>query len=106
MVLKRIGVLAAGKVLGLLYLVMGIFPGIMFALMAMAGAAAPQQPGAPENPFLLFAGLGVAAIIVMPIMYGIMGFIGGIICAAIYNVIASMAGGLELEFERPAGMAP
>ena len=51
------------------------------------------------------AGMGIAAVIVMPIIYGVLGFIGGIISAAMYNLIAGFVGGIEMEFERltPAG---
>lgn len=42
---------------------------------------------------------GVGAIIFLPIMYGIMGFIGGAIMAFVYNVVAGIAGGVELELE-------
>ena len=37
--------------------------------------------------------------ILMPVIYGVMGFIGGIIGAAVYNLVASWIGGIELEVE-------
>ena len=43
--------------------------------------------------------LGVGAIIVLPIIYGIMGLIGGIITALIFNVVSGFIGGLEIEVE-------
>jgi hypothetical protein len=45
----------------------------------------------------LFSG---AAIVVLPVLYGALGFIGGVISAALYNVIASVAGGIELELDQ------
>ena len=47
------------------------------------------------------AGMGIAAVIVMPIIYGVLGFIGGIISAAMYNLIAGFVGGIEMEFDSP-----
>jgi hypothetical protein len=35
----------------------------------------------------------------LPIFYGILGAIGGMISAAIYNLIASFIGGIEMNFE-------
>jgi hypothetical protein len=35
----------------------------------------------------------------IPIIYGVMGFVFGIITAAIYNVIAGWIGGIEVEVE-------
>jgi hypothetical protein len=51
--------------------------------------------------------LGAGAIILMPIMYGIMGFIGGIISAALYNLLAGIIGGIEMNFDTSyEGAAP
>lgn len=38
-------------------------------------------------------------MIALPNFYGIMGFVGGIIMAAIYNFVAGIVGGLELDLE-------
>jgi len=40
---------------------------------------------------------GIGAIVIVPIFYGAIGFIGGIISAAIYNLIGSTIGGIEVE---------
>jgi hypothetical protein len=103
MELKSIGVLSAGKVCGIVYAAFGVIVGAFFALFALAGAAMPQpqQAGGP-NPLAMFAGMGIMALIFMPIMYGIMGFIGGIIGALIYNLVANVFGGLELDFQQRA----
>jgi hypothetical protein len=42
---------------------------------------------------------GVGFIIFLPIFYGILGFIGGLITAWTYNLVARFAGGLEIELE-------
>jgi hypothetical protein len=38
-------------------------------------------------------------MIVIPIFYGILGFIGGLISGLIYNAAAGFMGGIELEIE-------
>ncbi len=43
--------------------------------------------------------------IVMPFMYGVMGFVMGAIGASLYNLIARKVGGFELELEgMPSGV--
>jgi hypothetical protein len=42
-------------------------------------------------------GLGVASIIIVPIMMAIMGFIMGAIGAFLYNVAAKYVGGVQLD---------
>jgi hypothetical protein len=32
-----------------------------------------------------------------PIFYGVMGFIGGVVMAAMYNLVASFTGGIKME---------
>ena len=95
MVLKSVGVFSVGKVLACLYFASGLIVGGLFSLVSLAGFAAG---GANAGPVALFFGAG--AIIILPIFYGVLGFIGGIIMGALYNVVANVAGGIEIELER------
>lgn len=83
---KKIGVLSLAKILGLLYAIMGLIVGAFLAIFAPVGMGA-----------LYFGGAGVA---IFPIFYGILGFIGGLITAFFYNLIASKVGGLEVEITK------
>ena len=97
MVLKSIGVFSLAKMMAALYAVGGFIAGAFLALFSMLGAgvmAAQNEGGAFFG--MLF---GVGAIFILPVMYGIMGFIGGMILAFIYNLVAGIAGGIELELE-------
>jgi len=38
-------------------------------------------------------------LIFLPIMYGVIGFIAGAIGAALYNLVAGVVGGIEIEVE-------
>ena len=93
MKLRRIGVLSAGKIAGIFYALIGLFAGFIFSMIAMIGMSVGSDLGIWELV------MGVGAIIFMPIVYGLMGFVGGISSAAIYNLIAGLIGGLEIELE-------
>jgi nitrate/nitrite transporter NarK len=100
MVLKSIGVMSAAKVVGVLYAVMGLLMGLVFgAIFAMIPSAMAADGG--EVPGWLAPMFGLGAIVFMPVLYGICGFIGGAIAAAIYNALAGIIGGLELRLEPP-----
>jgi len=74
-------------------MVFGVFYGIMtlmyvpfflFAVATRHGSAAQVTVG---GAFLAF----------LPILFGAFGFVGGVIAAALYNLIAKWTGGLEFE---------
>jgi Transmembrane domain of unknown function (DUF3566) len=100
--IKRIAPLQAGKMLGMLYACMGLIFLPFVALAALAGAFAQQtqhaQTGAAA-PAAIATGLMIGFGILMPVFYGVMGFIFGVIGAAIYNLIAGWIGGIEVEVE-------
>ena len=87
---KRIGVLSLAKLLGILYAIFGLIVGALFALLPLFGFNADETG-------LFF---GTVSIIIFPILYGIMGFIGGLITAFFYNLIAGKIGGLEVEITK------
>ncbi len=102
MVLKRIGVLSMAKIAGILYAAIGLIVGLaVAAFSSVAGLAGARMD--PNMPGWLGPLFGVGAIVFLPILYGIMGFIGGAIGAAVYNVFSGIVGGLELELEAPQG---
>jgi hypothetical protein len=59
-----------------------------------------------RGPAVAMLGIGVGAIIVFPLLYGFLGFLAGIIGATLFNLVASMVGGIEIElsqgFDPPA----
>jgi len=98
MVLNRVGVFSCAKVSGILYAAFGLLAGLIFTFFAMLGAAIGiASDSGPGALFGLFFGVG--AVIILPIFYGILGFIGGAIVAALYNVAAGVIGGVEVEFK-------
>ncbi len=99
-VVRRVGVFSCGKILGAIYAAFGLLAGALFSIFSLfgamvgAGAGGDGFPGAALGVFF-----GVGAIFILPIMYGLMGFVGGAITALIYNGVAGIAGGLELDLE-------
>jgi hypothetical protein len=94
MVIKRVGPLSVAKVVGILYAAIGLLIGAGFSLIAMTGAS---LFGGREGGGAAALVMGVGAIVIFPVLYGGFGFIGGLIMGALYNVVASMVGGIEVE---------
>jgi multisubunit Na+/H+ antiporter MnhB subunit len=100
--IKRIAPLQAGKILGVLHACMGLIFLPFFALAGLAGAFAQHAQQAQDTggpPAAVITGIMFGFGIFMPVIYGVMGFIGGITMAAIYNLIARWIGGFEVEIE-------
>ena len=91
MVLKRIGPFSCAKISGLLYGLIGLIVGLIFSMIALVGATIG---GSGSNALF-----GVGAVIILPIFYGGLGFVGGALTAWLFNLVASWIGGLEVEFE-------
>jgi hypothetical protein len=100
--LKRVGVLSAGTISGVAGAVGGLMVGGVFFLMSLTMMGVSQQGNLNNgnDPTAAVLGMGVGVIIFMPITYGIFGFIGGVIYAFIYNILAGMTGGLQMEFSK------
>jgi hypothetical protein len=98
MVIRKVGIGSMVKVSGVLYALLGLVIGFCFAVFALVGfgAAAAANDDMPAWFGSLF---GIGAIIILPIMYGVMGAIGGAIMGALYNLVAGMTGGLEIEVQ-------
>jgi hypothetical protein len=95
MVIRRIGPMSCARISGTLYAVTGLILGAIFSLMAMAGGF-----GAESSEEAGFAAVfGVTAIIILPLLYGGIGFIATFIAAWLYNILAEVVGGIELDLQ-------
>ena len=90
MVLKSVDAFSLAKVMGTLYAVLGFLFGLLFALLSLVGAGLADS-GAGGLVALMF---GVGGVIILPIIYGIIGFIAGLVVSTLYNIIAGMVGGV------------
>jgi hypothetical protein len=92
--ITRMDVLSVGKIYAVTLAILGFILGIFVALIGSA-AATFHRPG------MFGAGFGIASIIIFPVIYAIIGFIAGIIGAALYNLVAKWVGGIQIELKEP-----
>ncbi len=93
MVLRRLGVLSVGVVMGVIYTALGLLLGVFFSLFAMINLMIGK--GEMHGPAAI--AIAVFAVVGFPIFYGFTGFIGGVVLAAMYNLVASFTGGIKME---------
>jgi hypothetical protein len=103
MTIRRLGVMSVAKIQALLMFVIGLIIGVIYGLIFMVfGAAiaalAPRAEGQTMGGVGSVVG-GLAIMVVFPILYGFLGFIGGAVGALVYNVAAGVVGGIKLELE-------
>lgn len=85
--IQKVDVLSSAKMMGMMF-VLGSLVGVaVFLVVAVFMFAVGGGNGGAE------IGGVFLSVIVAPVLYGILGFIGGAINAVIYNVVAGMGGG-------------
>jgi hypothetical protein len=95
--LRRIAPLQLGKMLAALY---GLISLIFIPFLLLAGVVGAFAPNAGKTPgAAITITIAIVMMIFVPIIYAIMGFLGGLLGAWLYNVIAARIGGIQLEVE-------
>ena len=95
---KRIGPGSAFKVGLVVYAFLGLIVGGCMALFSMvAGSLGSLAGGGTSGARAFGFGFGLGAIVIFPILYGIIGAIGGAIGAVVYNLAAGWVGGIEID---------
>jgi hypothetical protein len=97
--IKRIAPLQAGKMFGVLYGAMGLIFLPFFALAGLLGAFAQHGQTNGNAPAAAIGGALLGVGLFMPVIYGVMGFVLGIVSSVVYNLIARWIGGIEVEVE-------
>ena len=82
--LKKVRPVSVGKIQGLT----GAIFGLLVSPVALVLGSSLDIPGGAIFSFFAF-----------PIFYGAMGFLSGVICAAVYNLIAGWIGGIEMDLK-------
>lgn len=98
MIIRRIDVLSAAKMGGIIGLALGLIAGILFFLMSSLGGMASALTQ-HDSGMGWVVGMGALALVMLPVMYAVFGFIGGAIQAFVYNIAARFVGGIRIETE-------
>ncbi len=83
--IRRFGVGQTAKVVGVLYALMGV---VFVPFVLIASMISPNK-----------SGVGAGFALALPIIYGVCGFIFTAIGCAIYNFVAGLVGGIEVELD-------
>lgn len=95
-----VGVLSAAKMAGAMSFVGGLLVSLIYGFFALIlyflGASAGGDIRGLIGIGMLYV---ICSLLVYPFVLGVSGFIGGAIGALIYNLLAAMIGGVEVELE-------
>lgn len=89
--IRRFGILSAARMSAVLYGLMGL---LFVPFLFLATMFAPSG-----SRGMMGMGMGLLGIIVLPLFYAAIGFVGTAIACALYNGLAGMLGGIEVEVE-------
>jgi hypothetical protein len=89
--LMRFSIGQTAKVVGVLYGLLGL---VFLPFFLLASLLSPKQTG-----------FGAGFALALPIIYGLCGFIFTAIGCALYNWVAGMVGGIEVQLDAPTDVA-
>ena len=95
MLLKQVGAVSLAKIYGAMMAFTGLIFGIFFAFLNLL---LPQMYGSVQP--MMFKSFGLLSIIILPIFYGVMGFVAGLVTAGFYNLVSKYVGYLEVDLEK------
>ena len=97
---RKVGVLKAALIGGIAYALMALaFVPFALFMMFVSAPMMNELGGASGREWMM----GPVFMLLAPLIYGVVGFVGTAIATAVYNLIAMMVGGLEIELEPIAG---
>jgi len=91
--IKRFGVLSVGRAFGIMYGLMGLILGAILSVLSLIVSVLSGQ-SLILNPLV-----GVWSIVLLPLFYGIVGFLMGLLTAWLYNISARWVGGIVVELK-------
>lgn len=103
--LKKIKVLSLAKLQAVIMTIAGLISGILYSfggllidVLVSIGWVSPESASTPGLSFGTVLAFG--ALIAMPIIFAICGFLAGAIGAFLYNIFGRWFGGIEIDFEQ------
>lgn len=95
MIIQRVGIMSLARLLAAIYGLFGLIWGIVFTVGALVGFGISEEVAKTASwlgPFF-----GVGAVIVVPVVYAIMGYLSGLVAGWAFNNAAETMGGLHVE---------
>jgi hypothetical protein len=86
LILTRLGAISSAKILGVMYMIIGLIIAVPLVIISALDGSSAEV-------------FGFEMIIIIPLLYGAIGAIGGILMAVPYNIVAKKIGGIEYEAE-------
>lgn len=96
MIVKSVGAVSLAKVFGALYVILGFGFGCLFALFSVLGGSMSESEVGPVGGAIF----GLGAIVIAPVAYGIIGFLGTLFMALMFNLVAGLVGGVEIHIDQ------
>lgn len=103
--INKLGIISVAKMYAAMAFVISLLIAIPYGLFVIIISLVGASGAEGEAAFALGGGgaiVGLLVMIVLPLIYALMGFIGGLIAALIYNIFAGLVGGIEIEVENVA----
>src|SRR4051812_676510 len=90
--LKSVDILSVAKIMGVIYGLIGLILVPIFLVAAIAGVMGGANRAAGVG-----AAVGMLVLsVIMPVIYGAIGFVGALIGGALYNFLAGKIGGIKI----------
>ncbi len=94
---KRLGVLSVAKIQAAVMGVMGLVIGLIYGVILVVTGIIAVASGSKAGILMVFG--AIAAVILLPLLYALLGFVFGALSAWVYNLVAGRLGGIEIELE-------
>jgi len=97
MIIRSVGVMSVARIAAAIYGIFGLIAGVLLSLATAAGFGVGDEVSSQVSWMGPLFGFG--AILALPVVYFVMGFLGGAIGAWVFNNSAKAMGGLEIVVE-------
>jgi len=97
MIIKSVGVMSVARIAAAIYGIFGLIAGVILSLAAAGGLGIKEEVSSEVSWMGPFFGFG--AILALPVLYFILGYLGGAIGAWVFNNASKAMGGLEIVVE-------
>lgn len=103
--IKRVGVFSLAKIYAVTMAAFGVIIGVIYGLIFMIVGGAMMAGGGRNSGSAGASSLviGLVMMVAIPVFYGVIGFLAGLLGGAVYNIAAGSVGGVELELESMDG---